>query len=346
MDDRSVMSGKLREMAAAAANLGSPLYEKLLTFAADDVDRSGPTWEVMRTTVDLPPGSARALRLMGAVHRMVIDGEAPALAAFYPSVGGRPGPGVVDAFATVVEENVERLRDLVTRPVQTNEVGRCAALVGGFLTVAQETGLPLRIFEVGASAGLNLRWDRFFYEARGVTWGDPASSVHLCSYNSDRPPPFDVTARVIERAGCDPRPVDPTTQEGRLTLMSLMWPDQPDRLRLLRNALEVAQSFPAPVETAPAGTWTERVLADRAPGTATVVFHSIVMQYVPDDERERFERAVSAAGDRATADAPIAWLRMEPAGDVAHVHLTTWPGGNERLVAISGYHGRAVRWLL
>ena len=46
-------------------------------------------------------------------------------------------------------------------------------IVGGFLAVAAHTGLPLRTFEVGASAGLNLRWDRFFYEARGATWGPP-----------------------------------------------------------------------------------------------------------------------------------------------------------------------------
>src|SRR5947208_1364179 len=82
---------------------------------------------------------------------------------------------------------------------------------------------------VGASAGLNLRWDRFRYEARGLTWGPADSPVRLCSYNSDVPLPFDVDARVVDRAGCDAAPVDPTTEDGRLTLLSYVWPDQPHR---------------------------------------------------------------------------------------------------------------------
>jgi hypothetical protein len=55
--------------------------------------------------------------------------------------------------------------------------------------------------------------------------------------------------------------------------------------------------------------------------------------------------AIERAGAAATADAPLAWLRMEPGGDEADVHLRTWPGGADARVARSGYHGRPVRWL-
>ena len=48
-------------------------------------------------------------------------------------------------------------------PPQTNEVLRSAALLGGFLTVAEETGLPLRCLELGSSAGLNQSWDAYGY---------------------------------------------------------------------------------------------------------------------------------------------------------------------------------------
>ena len=44
--------------------------------------------------------------------------------------------------------------------------------------------------------------------------------------------------------------------------------------------------------------------------------------------------------------APLAWLRMEP-GWVegrADVTLTTWPGGRERLIALTGFHGVPVEW--
>ncbi len=47
------------------------------------------------------------------------------------------------------------LRDAAaTLRVQTNEVQRSAVLVPGFLRVAARTGLPLRIREIGSSAGL------------------------------------------------------------------------------------------------------------------------------------------------------------------------------------------------
>ena len=38
-------------------------------------------------------------------------------------------------------------------------MSRSSALIGGYLLVARETGLPLRVLETGASAGLNLRWN-------------------------------------------------------------------------------------------------------------------------------------------------------------------------------------------
>jgi len=54
---------------------------------------------------------------------------------------------------------------------------------------------------------------------------------------------------------------------------------------------------------------------------------------------------LQGAGATATGAAPLAWLRMEPAGDHADIHLTMWPGGEDRLMARSGYHGANVQWL-
>jgi hypothetical protein len=282
---------------------------------------------------------------MGSVHRLVLRGEAPELARTYPSAGGHSDPAAAwPALTALIEERFEAVDAGIERPVQTNEVGRAAALVGGFLEVARTTGLPLRVFEVGASAGLNLRWDRFFYESRGATWGPPASPVRLCSYNSDRPLPFDVDARVVDRAGCDAAPVDPGTDDGRLTLLSYVWPDQINRIRLLRAALTVAATTPAPVERAEAVAWTTERWHGEA-GAATVLFHSIVMQYLPDDRRAAFKQLVRQRGPGATPTAPLAWLRLEPAGHEAALRLTLWPGGTDATLATCGFHGQNVRWL-
>jgi hypothetical protein len=285
------------------------------------------------------------LKLMGAVHRLVLEGRAPDLATFYPSVGGRADPEPAwTAFRALVADNPNDVEPGLDRPVQTNEVARAAALVGGFLEAAGITGLPLRIFEVGASAGLHLRWDHYFYEARGRTWGPAESPVRLCSFNTDRPPPFEVAAEVTERRGCDVHPVDPTTDDGRLTLLSYVWPDQVARHRLLRAALEVAQDVPADVEAADLVAWVDRNVLT-ATGTTTIVYHSIVMQYLSEEDRLTFEGLLQERGDATSSTAPLAWLRMEPGGAESEIRLTLWPGGVERVIATSGYHGLNVRWL-
>jgi hypothetical protein len=348
-DSRAAIARWLEVQARWCERLGSPLYAALLVRAAEDAANGGPVFEVMRDRAADPPGSALALRFMGSVHRLVLQGDAPALAAFYPSAGGDPSTGDPwPAFHDTVAAHVEELRALVLRPVQTNEAARSAALLGGFLTVVREHAKPLRILEVGASAGLNLRWDRYRYTSGDWSWGEPWSPVVLNDVFVDASPE-PVPVQVAERAGCDAEPIDPTKHEGRLALMSYLWPDQVERLAVLAGALEVAGSLPAVVDRAEASAWLEAKLERAAPGLATVVYHSIVMQYLGEEGRARLRVAIEEAGARAADDAPLAWLRFEPdrpdGGGRFLVHLTTWPGGEERLLAESHPHGPPVRWL-
>jgi hypothetical protein len=345
-ESQSAVARHLRHQAGWCGRLRSPLYQTLLNNAARDVEQGGPAWSVLEGHERDPPGSVLALRLMGAVHRLVLEGRAPALARLYPSAGGRLDlEGTWRVFRETLSEHLEALRELVERPVQTNEAGRSAALVGGFLLVAGETGLPLHLLEVGASAGLNLRWDRYYYSAGEEGWGDRRSSVRFVDPFIQGRPPLHVRASVSEREGCDSHPLDHSLAPDRLTLASYVWADQSKRLALLRAALEVAGRTPATVEQADAADWVESRLSEPRSGSATVVFHSIVTQYLDGQERERMLAAIAAAGRSARPRAPLAWLRMERGSDEADVHLTVWPGGAERLIARAGYHGPPVRWL-
>jgi hypothetical protein len=342
----SDLAGRFRWQAGWCDRLGSPLYGELMRRAAADVEEGGPTWALLEGREGDPYESMLQLRLMGAVHRLALDGRAPELAARYPSTGGRGDPEETwRAFRLTEERHAAELHELIERPVQTNEVGRARALVGGFLAIAAETGLPLRLLELGASAGLNLRWDRYRYEAGDWAFGDPRSPVRFRDFFSEGKPHRTGAVEVVERAGCDAQPVDPASEEGRLTLSSYLWPDQTERLRLLDAALEVARHVPAPVERARAADWLERRLAEQAAGACTVVFHSIVMQYVPEDERGRIDALLADAGAATRPQAPLARLAMEPGGEEAELRLTVWPGGEEHLLAASGYHGADVRWL-
>jgi hypothetical protein len=100
------------------------------------------------------------------------------------------------------------------------------------------------------------------------------------------------------------------------------------------------------IDPAGAADWLDELLAEPLPdGVVTVVFHSVVWQYVAEDERARIRSAMAAAGSRASAGAPLAWLRMESGGAEARIDATTWPGGADRPIGRAGYHGRPVRWL-
>jgi hypothetical protein len=343
--DEGTVPERLAEQAGYCRDLGSPLYAALLDRAADDAGWGGVVAEVLEPVAG-PYGSMLALRLMAAVHRMVLQGTVPGLATHYPSTGGDGDDGAAwRAFIDLLHEKTDDIRSLAAQPVQTNEVGRAAPLVGGFLEVARRFALPLRVLEVGASGGLLLNWDRYRYEARGETWGAESSPVRLCDFNTPPVLPFDTSASVVFRAGCDTSPVDASTEEGRLTLQSYVWPDQLHRFRLLREALEVARAYPVSVERAGAAEWTRARLAETTDGAATIVYHSIVIDYLSRDERHALESAVAEAGAVARDTGPVAWLRFEPGEDSYDVSLTMWPDGDERVVARAGPHGDAVTWI-
>jgi len=337
----------LRDQARYCAAMGSPLYADLLERAADDAAAGGPVFALVEP-FDAPNlrADALALRLMAAVHRLVLSGETPKLAAHYPTAGGRAGvDGAWEAFRELVGERRECLQPLVALPCQTNEVGRCAALAFGFLELVERHRLPLRLLEVGSSAGLNLRLDQFHYGGGGVGFGPADSPVNLAGLWLEAPPHLPERLDVVERRGCDLRPIDIATPEGRLQLEASLWADQVARLARLRGAFELAARIPATVERASVDEWLPRMLAEPRRGATTVVFHSIVYEYFPEPVRLAFHRALEDAGERATSDAPLAWLRFEatPATRGYGTTLTTWPGGDERVVATAGAHGADVR---
>lgn len=325
--------------------LGSPMYAGLLDDVALDVRGSGPAWEVLQDLAGCPEGAYPALRLLGSVHRLVLSGRAPALARHYPSVGGEPGPDLWPAFRAVLEEHTDELRDLVRHPPQTNEVGRSAALLTGYATVARQTALPLRTLEIGASAGLNLVWDQYRYDSGSWSWGDPDALVRIDAV-FDGPAPALPDVHVVERAGCDLAPVDITGEDGRLTLLSFIWPDAHVRRERLEAAIEVFRSTdPVPrIEQADAVTWLDAQLAQTRPGVATVVSHSVVVTYFDDEARAALAEVLERHGARASANAPLARLGIEADGSgLFEIRLRTWPGGQERVLATVGGHGLPVR---
>jgi hypothetical protein len=346
---RHRLAALIREQADGCGQLGSPLYAELLTSLAEDVEAGGPGASVLAGHEADPGPTALALRLMGGVHRLVLERRAPRLGLFYPSVGGRAdGAAAWIALREVLAEHRDELRAGLDQAPQTNEVGRAGALVGGLLHINAWSRGPLRLFEIGASAGLNLRVDHFrvsLPDGRGIGPGD---SPVVLDDPWRGPPPAVADLEVVERAGCDVSPLDPTTTEGRLRLTSYVWPDQLERLGRLRGALDVAARVPAVVHRQPAAAFVRRVRL--VPGTTTVFWQSVVWQYLSQDERKTVWEGLTELGAAASSTSRLAHLRLEPqrrSAGADHeflVRLRTWPGGDDRVLGVAHPHGIPTTW--
>ncbi|HWC33690.1 MAG TPA: DUF2332 domain-containing protein [Mycobacteriales bacterium] len=342
----------LRQQAEGCARLGSPLYDVLLRRAADDLLAGGPTRRVLDGHLEDPGPSALALRMLGGVHALVLRGQAPELAAFYPSAtadGQSAGPAAAawPAFADTLDAHCDAVRTWLRRPPQTNEVGRGAALVGGLLHLCAAAALPVRLVEVGASGGLNLRADRFRIDGEVAQYGDVDSPVQLGAAWLGQAPP-QVALDVVERDGGDLDPVDVSTADGRLLLTAYVWPDQVRRLQRLRGAFEAAAAVPVEIRQESAEQTLERTaLAD---GAWTVVWHSVFRQYLSADGRDAVAARVESLGSDATASRRFAYLTLEPARRAPDadyeflITLRTWPGGEEQILGTASGHGIPTTW--
>lgn len=341
----------LRIQAGICANIGSPFYAGLLERIAGDLEAGGLTCELYDRWAETGLRSLYSdgvpIRVANTFNHLAMGDEAPALAAAWP----RPGTPVdIDAAWAAAKGAIgphfEMLSRFLDHEPQTNEVRRAGGLLGGFLTVAEETRLPLRTFEIGASAGLNQHWDRFRYEMGPVNWGDPASPVVVDAAWSGGAPLLG-PVRVIEKGACDRRPTDLADAAQRRRLLACIWPDMFERLERSRRAIELALELGVQVDEADALDWTRARIRPQ-PGAATVLFHSIFWQYLPAQTQTDLGEAIAAIGAAATAEAPFAWLRFEPPPAnmaTVEVWLTTWPGGLDRRLAEAHPHGAEINWL-
>lgn len=347
--DARALDDAFRLQAGGCRHFGSEFYAALVEAAHADLRAGGPVARLVEGWQGDPLRGYLPLRILGAVHERVLSGLAPELAPYYPSVGGRADAAAAwPAFRALIERNADALRPRLATFPQTNEVRRSAGLLGGFLEVAARTRLPLRLLEIGTSAGLNLLWDRFAYELGPHRWGDPGSPVRIAAAWHGPPAAFGAPAGVASRAGCDLSPRD-VRQAGDVRILeAFVWADQPERLEQLRAAVALARQGPPRVERAAAADWLPGELARDAEGTCRVVFHSSVWIYIEAAEQARIRALLDEAGARATPSRPLAWLRHEDTEarpGAIDVRVTLWPPGAELHLGHGHPHGREVRWL-
>ena len=319
------------------------LYEVLLDHFADDLEAGGITADICQDWTEAAREEVVHLRLLAALFRVVLRGDAPQLVRYYPCLGGDSRPdGCWPDVADVVAARATAIRAALTVTPQTNEVGRSAPLLIALFEAVRRRGIcRVRLLEPGASAGLNLNVDRYLFTGPGWSAGPPGSRLRIDTLaDGVRPEPM----TIVERRGCDLSPVDPASGDGALRLRSYVWPWQLDRHARLVAALAIVRERPVAVDRASAADWlTLQLAAPAAPGTLTVVWHSITRQYWPAAETARVAEIIDAARSRM----PLAHVSMEDAptrsGQESRIPFD-WPQLrlDGELVARCHYHGPPV----
>lgn len=286
-----------------------------------------------------PLADALPLRVAGGLHALHLQGGEPALSAIYRGEQA-------DDRAVIGEVIVRREADLLPwldGPPQTNEAGRSSNFILALLWLA-ERGLPPRFecLEIGSSAGINLMIDRYRYDLGGVQVGPEKAAL---SFKPEwrGPPPPDRQFDFASLRGCDVAPVDLTDPAQALCLKAYIWPEHHVRFARMDAAVAAATARKPDITRMNAAEFVEQVLvAPQEPGTTRVLMHSIVWQYVPAEQQARVSAAMAAAGTRATAECPLAWIALEANRSVHHHELTVgyWPGGEHRLqLGVAHAHG-------
>ena len=291
------------EFAARELHGISPTYERLsLAVSRDD--------EVLALVGTLPPGKRQPNLLFGVVR--YLGGPVDDTFAFHD-------------FTVANWPAIEA--DMRVRATQTNEAGRCAAL----LPVLAALPPPLALLEVGAAAGLCLYPDRYAYRYSGheIGAGEP---VLECAATGLTPPAR--RPEVVWRAGLDLNPLDVTDPADVAWLDALIWPEHAHRRARLRAAAAVAAADPPLlvrgdlVDDLPA-------LAALAPADATlVVFHTSVLYQVPAARRQAFVEVVRRL--------PGHWLANEAADVLPHEALPEPP--DEALYNVLALDGTPLAW--
>ncbi len=306
----------LEQQIEAFTTMRSALYARVVGYALDDYRARGVVHDFFTDVPSRAGASTLGVRLMGALHYLALSGESPELAAHFPSCGGDGDAGAIWELAQeLLVSREERIGELFDETPQTNEVLRGTVLSAGLCAFARTSGLPLRLFEIGASAGLNTRLRSDDYV-------------------------------IAERAACDLHPLDINDEKDRLRLLSFVWADDAERIARLHEAIDAARNVPLVVERADMFEWLSQRVEPKA-GFATAVMQSVVADHLSKDERARLAHIIEAIGERATTQSPFAWLRMEFDRPTRRyqTRLRTWPDGDDQLIASSTGHAREIEWI-
>lgn len=309
---------------ALAAPQTAELCEALARAVADD---PGPVGDRIRNWLGDPSyhGDSVPLRLNGAMQALVLTGALPS------------APTEPDHIIETFQDYESWFLEWLEHAPQTNEVGRAAVLITACWFLSSIWYRDFDLLELGASAGLNLNFP--LYDINKNKNDDAAVNL-TPEWRGTRPVSMPVLFGAAR--GVDLNPLD--ARQDALRLMAYVWPDQPQRLERLREALKIAARHPPQVDRGDAGSW----LVDRLgqpPVRGRFVYHTVAAQYFPPATRAMIETALQKAGAATTAGKPLCHFSMEADGaSGTALHLRLWDRGRMRHWHLGRAHAHA-QWI-
>lgn len=257
---------------------------------------------------------------------------------------GASAPGEYAAFKAVLIEHEQAVKEtILARATQTNEVGRLASLTPVMATLDD----PLALVEVGASAGLCLFPDRYDYEwsGAGVLAGSGGPTLRA---TASGPVPIPTRhPQVAWRGGVDLNPLAVTDDDAMAWLATLVWPEQDERRERLREAVAVARREPLYVVRGDLLEHLPALLEEAGRHGTPVVFHSAVLAYLEDADRERFHEEMTGL----VADGACHWISNEAPQVLPRVTGDFAAAPGRFVLALDGVpvatahgHGHALEW--
>ena len=327
----------------------SPLYERLSLGVSNDP-------EVLAIAANRREGQPAPNLFFAAVHAVLAKEKSHRVAQFYPDLSEDPDRGdPYPAFRGFCLERRERIEEIISvRAVQTNVIRRSALLLPAFAraigrSARRTVSLPVSLIEIGASAGLNLYWDRYGYDYGGrARWGDSTSPVQLTTAVQGEvvPPVPDAIVNIERRVGLDLEPVFLDSEESVSWLRALIWPERRDEAELLRRAMELVRADPPQLLSGDALDLLPEVLDAVPPESTPCIFHSHTLNQFPTEARERFAGLVREFGEGR--DLHLISLESRRSQDNSELDLTSYRGGVETWehLATCDSHGYRIRWRL
>lgn len=335
----------------------SPLYETVSLAIARDP-------EMLEWIAGLIETRADPTLLFAAVHYLLLSGAGAELAAFYPNLAEVPAPpaAVYPAFRGLVERERNRLAVLFqTRTTQTNEVNRCCYLLPAFVLAAKEAAKPLWLVDVGASAGLNLQFDRYAYDyGNGRRAGAAASAVQLRTALRGNPDLAPWPA-IAGRVGLDLDPIDVADEARTRWLEACTWPEHVGRFRNLRAALAIARTAKPRVVRGDAIEGLRALVEAADRNAVVVVVNTNVLQYFRADACRQYGKRLA----ELAAQRELIWIANEHPFFLSHAGFTAPIDGaaepsalplvmthfvdgerRERVLANVGPHARHLHWIV